>query len=115
MGLKDQAPADAVAKQPWDPSIEALAGLPKAVKRLADDIQWTADLGNAFLAQQSDVMDTVERMRKKAQDKSNLKSTEQQVVETKVVENKSRVTVAAAAWTNERRKESRRCSRLGGP
>ena len=47
-GLKDQALADAVAKQPWDPSIQALAGLPDVVKRLADDIQWTTDLGNAF-------------------------------------------------------------------
>ena len=55
-------------KQPWDPSIQALAALPEVVKRLADDIQWTTDLGNAFLAQQSDVMDAVQRMRKKAQD-----------------------------------------------
>src|SRR4029077_5569512 len=77
-GLKDKALADAVAKQPWDPSIQALAGLPEVVKRLADDIQWTTDLGNAFLAQQSDVMDAVQRMRKKAQDTGNLKSTEQQ-------------------------------------
>src|ERR1051325_7776932 len=50
-GLKDNALADAVAKQPWDPSIQAMAGLPDVVKRLADDIQWTTDLGNAFLAQ----------------------------------------------------------------
>ena len=97
---QDKALADAVAKQPWDPSIQVLAGLPKGVKRLADDIQWTTDLGNAFLAQQSDVMDAVRRMRKKAQDKGNLKSTEQQVVEIKVAENKSCVTVVAAAWTN---------------
>ena len=58
------------------------------VKRLADDIQWTTDLGNAFLAQQSDVMDAVQRMRKKAQDKGNLKTTEQQKVETKGIDNK---------------------------
>ena len=64
--LKDKALTDAVAKQPWDPSIQAMAGLPDVVKRLADDIQWTTDLGNAFLAQQSDVMDAVQRMRKKA-------------------------------------------------
>jgi hypothetical protein len=61
--LKDKALADAVAKQPWDPSVQALAGLPDVVKRLADDIQWTTDLGNAFLAQQSDLMDAVQRMR----------------------------------------------------
>src|SRR5437868_11494047 len=46
--LKDKELADAVAKQPWDPSVQALAGLPELVKRLGDDIQWTADLGNAF-------------------------------------------------------------------
>ena len=72
--LKDQALTDAVMKQNWDPSIQAMAALPEVVKRLADDIRWTADLGNAFLAQQSDVMDAVQRMRKKAQDKGNLKT-----------------------------------------
>lgn len=95
-GLKDKALADAVAKQPWDPSIQAMAGLPEVVKRLADDIQWTTDLGNAFLAQQGDVMDAVQRMRKKAQDNGNLKSTEQQKVETKVIENKSVIVVEQA-------------------
>src|SRR3974390_1524835 len=55
--LKDKALADAVAKQPWDPSIQALAALPDVVKLMGENIQWTTDLGNAFLAQQSDVMD----------------------------------------------------------
>src|SRR6201984_2506377 len=94
--LKDKALADAVAKESWDPSVQALAALPDVVKRLADDIQWTTDLGNAFLAQQSDVMDAVQRKRKKAQDKGNLKSTEQQKVETKVIENKSVIVVEQA-------------------
>jgi Protein of unknown function (DUF3300) len=91
--LKDKALEDAVSKQPWDPSIQGLAALPEVVKRLADDIQWTTDLGNAFLAQQSDVMDAVQRMRKKAKDAGNLKSTEQQKVETKVVESKQVVVI----------------------
>src|SRR5882762_3962520 len=95
-GLKDKALADAVAKQTWDPSIQAMAALPDVVKRLADDIQWTTDLGNAFLAQQSGVMDAVQRMRKKAQDTGNLKSTEQQKIETKVIENKSVIVVEQA-------------------
>src|SRR6201984_2252133 len=94
--LKDKALADAVAKESWDPSVQALAALPDVVKRLADDIQWTTDLGNAFLAQQSDVMDAVQRMRKKAQDTGNLKSTEQQKVETKVIESKSVIVVEQA-------------------
>jgi hypothetical protein len=95
-GLKDKALADAVAKEPWDPSIQALAALPDVVKRLADDIQWTTDLGNVFLAQQSDVMDAVQRMRKKAQDNGNLKSAEQQRVETRVIENKSVIVIEQA-------------------
>jgi hypothetical protein len=94
--LKDKKLAEAVAKQPWDPSVQAMAALPDVVKRLADDIQWTTDLGNAFLAQQSDVLDAVQRMRKKAQEKGNLKSNEQQKVESKVVENKTVIVVEQA-------------------
>src|SRR6476660_572989 len=91
--LKDKALADAVAKQPWDPSIQAMAALPEVLKQMAENIKWTTDLGNAFLAQQSDVMDAVQRMRKKAKDAGNLKSTEQQKVETKVVESKQVVVI----------------------
>jgi hypothetical protein len=91
--LKDKALTDAVAKQPWDSSVQAMAALPDLVKRLSDDIQWTTDLGNAFLAQQSDVMDAVQRMRAKAKDTGNLKSNEQMKVETKVIENKSVVVI----------------------
>lgn len=94
--LKDKELADAVAKQPWDPTVQALAALPDVVKRLADDIKWTTDLGNAFLAQQSDVMDAVQRMRAKAQAKGTLKPTEQMKVETKVVENKQVIVIEQA-------------------
>jgi hypothetical protein len=95
-GLKDKALADAVAKQPWDPSIQAMAALPDVVKWLANDIQWTTDLGNAFLAQQSDVMDAVQRMRAKAQNTGTLKSTPQQTVETQVVESKQVIVIEQA-------------------
>jgi len=95
-GLKDKALADAVAKQPWDPSIQSMAALPDAVKRLGDDIQWTTGLGNAFLAQQSDVMDAVQRMRKKAEGTGALKTNEQQTVETKVIEQKTVIVVEPA-------------------
>ena len=95
--LKGKALADAAEKQDWDPSIQALAALPDLVKQLADNIKWTTDLGNAFLAQQSDVMDAVQRMRKKAQDAGNLKSSEQQKVETKVVESKQVIIIEQAS------------------
>lgn len=94
--LKDKALADAVAKEQWDASVQALAALPEVANRLANDIQWTTDLGNAFLAQQADVMDAVQRMRKKAQDKGTLKSTEQQTVETRVVEKKEVIVIEQA-------------------
>ena len=87
---------DAVQKENWDPSVQGMAALPDAVKQLAENIKWTTDLGNAFLAQQSDVMDAVQRMRSKAQGAGTLKSTEQQKVETKVVENKTVVVIEQA-------------------
>jgi Protein of unknown function (DUF3300) len=95
-GLKDKALADAVEKQNWDPSVQGLAGLPDVVKRLSDDVKWTTDLGNAFLAQQSDVMDAVQRMRAKAQGQGNLKSSEQVKVETQTVESKQVIVIQQA-------------------
>ncbi len=83
-------PLELIQLQQW------LTKNPGLKDSLADDIQWTTDLGNAFLAQQSDVMDAVQRMRKKAQDTGNLKSTEQQKVETKVIESKSVIVVEQA-------------------
>src|SRR5437870_8261435 len=83
--LQGKALADAVAKQPWDPSVQSLVEFPDVVQRMAGNIQWTTDLGNAFLAQQSDVMDAVQRMRAKAQGTGNLKTSAQQVVQTETV------------------------------
>ncbi len=95
-GLEGDALAEAVAEQPWDPSIQSMAAVPDVVTRLADDVQWTTELGNAFLAQQGDVMDAVQRMRKKAQDNGALESNEQQVVATEVVEQQTVIVVQAA-------------------
>jgi Protein of unknown function (DUF3300) len=96
-GLKGDDLTNAVQKQDWDPSIQAMAVFPDLVKRLADDVKWTTDLGNAFLAQQDDVMNAVQRMRKKAMDAGNLKSSEQQKVETKTVETKTVVVIQPAS------------------
>jgi Protein of unknown function (DUF3300) len=94
--LKDKALADAVAQQPWDASVHALAGMPDVVKRLCDDIQWTTNLGNAFLAQQEDVMEAVQRMRAKAKSNGNLQSTQQQVVKTQSVESQQVIVIEQA-------------------
>src|SRR5437762_2886920 len=95
--LKDKALADAVAKQPWDSSVQALVAFPDVVQRMAGNIQWTTDLGNAFLAQQADVMDAVQRMRAKAQGTGNLKTDAQQKVETQTVEGGKQVIVVQQA------------------
>jgi hypothetical protein len=95
-GLTGDALTNAVQKQDWDPSIQAMSVFPDLVKRLADDIKWTTDLGNAFLAQQSDVMDAVQRMRAKAMDAGKLKTNEQMKVETQVVDTKTIVVIQPA-------------------
>jgi hypothetical protein len=95
--LKDKALADAVAKQPWDPSVQAMAAFPEAVQRMAENIQWMTDVGNAVFAQQKDVMDAVQRMRAKAQGTGNLKTSAQQKVETQTVEGGKQVIVVEQA------------------
>ena len=61
--LKGAAIQDAVKQQNWDPSIQALTAFPDVLKELSGNIQWTTQLGNAFLAQQPAVMDAVQRLR----------------------------------------------------
>src|SRR6476620_9235259 len=95
--LTGQALAHAVAKQPWDPSVQAMAAFPDVVKRLAENIQWTSDLGNAVVSQESAVMDAVQRMRVKAEGHGQLQSTPQQIVETRVIDDKSVVVIEPAS------------------
>jgi hypothetical protein len=71
---------DAAKQQNWDPSVQALVAFPDALNLLGNDIRWTTDLGNAFLAQQADVMNAVQAMRARAQANGRLQSTPQQVV-----------------------------------
>jgi len=91
--LKGEALTKAAAKQPWDPSVQALVAFPDVLKRLDEGIQWVTDLGNAVLDQQQDVMDAVQRMRKKAYDGGQLKASKEQKVEVKTVEQKTVVVV----------------------
>ena len=65
----------------------------RAVERLAGNIQWTTDLGNAFLAQQQDVLAAIQRMRAKAQGKGALKTSQEQTVKTETVEGGKEVIV----------------------
>jgi hypothetical protein len=80
--LSGQALADAITADqvPWDPSVQALLPFPSVLEMMAGDMNWTTQLGNAFLAQQQDVMDSVQRQRAIAQRYGYLTSNAQVVV-----------------------------------
>ncbi len=79
-GLRGQQLVEAAKQQNWDPSVQALVAFPDVMNMLTRDIQWTTDLGNAFLAQQADVMDAIQRLRASARDNGRLANTPQQRV-----------------------------------
>ena len=66
---------EAAQQQNWDPSIQALVAFPDALRLLSNDIRWATALGDAFLAQQSDVMSAVQNMRARAQANGRLATT----------------------------------------
>ncbi|EUC17895.1 DUF3300 domain-containing protein [Paraburkholderia hospita] len=70
----------AVASEPWDPSVQSLVAFPQVLATMASKPDWVTQIGNAFLAQPDDVMDSVQRLRKQAQSAGNLKTSEQQKV-----------------------------------
>ena len=77
-GLQGDALARAIAPMPWDPSVKSLAQFPSVLAMMNDKLDWTQRLGDAFLSQQANVMDTVQNLRVKAQIAGNLQSTSQQ-------------------------------------
>jgi uncharacterized membrane protein YgcG len=80
--LQGQALVAAAGKQDWDPSVQALVAFPTVLQMMNQSLDWTTALGNAFLAQQSDVMAAVQRMRFAAQQSGKLESNAQQQVQT---------------------------------
>ena len=72
---------DALREKPWDPSIKSLCHFPDVLFSLSDKLDQTRKLGDAFLSQQDDVMNTIQILRRKAEEQGNLKTTsEQQVI-----------------------------------
>jgi hypothetical protein len=86
---------DAMQKQTWDPSVKSLAAFPTVLQMMNEKIEWTQQLGDAFLAQRTDVMAGVQALRHKAYAQGNLKSTQQQ----KVVVEKQTITIEPASTT----------------
>jgi hypothetical protein len=79
-GLKGDQLAAALEKQSWDPSVKSLVNFSAVLEMMNDKLDWTQRLGDAFLAQQKDVMETVQKLRKKAEASGNLKTTSEQKV-----------------------------------
>jgi hypothetical protein len=94
--LSGQPLIDAAKQQNWDASVQAMVAFPQAMAMLDQDIQWTTALGNAFLAQQSDVMAAVQRMRSRAQSNGKLATTPQQTVSTETQGGQSAIDIAPA-------------------
>jgi hypothetical protein len=84
--LKDKALEDALQKQTWDPSVKSLAVFPQVLTMMSEKIDWTQQLGDAFLADQKAVMATVQSLRQKASAQGNLKDSDQQKVTTEKLE-----------------------------
>ena len=80
--LTGQALASAITgdQLPWDPSVQALLPFPSVLDMMASDLNWTRQMGDAFLAQQLDVMDAVQRDRRRARDFGYLRSNGQIIV-----------------------------------
>ena len=75
-----------VENEPWDPSVASMVAFPEVVITLGEKPEWVKNMGDAFLAQPEDVMDSVQRLRQKAQQAGNLKSNEQVKVSTQTPE-----------------------------
>ena len=91
--LKDDQLKAAVDKQPWDVSVKALVATPSVLTMMSSKLDWTQKLGDAFLAQQTDVMDAIQRLRAKAQANNKLTSTAEQQVTVRQEQNRQVIAI----------------------
>jgi hypothetical protein len=92
--LKGDALAGALEKQDWDPSVKSLVNFPDVLTMMSEKLDWTQKLGDAFLEQEKEVMDTVQKLRQKANEAGNLKTTSEQKV---IVEKETKTIVIEPA------------------
>ncbi len=78
--LKGAALENAMQKQPWDPSVKGLTSVPQVLAMMNDKLDWTSQLGEAFLAQPDDVQNAIQALRARAEAAGNLKSSKEQTV-----------------------------------
>jgi hypothetical protein len=78
--LKGDALKTSLEKQKWDDSVKTLVAVPEVLTMMSEKLEWTQKVGDAFLAQQKEVMDTVQKLRAKAVGAGKLKSSKEQEV-----------------------------------
>ena len=78
--VKDTNNIPKVDDQPWDENVRAVAKFPDLIQKMNDDLSWTMDLGQAFLDQQKELLDTIQMLRTKANSAGVLKTTPEQTV-----------------------------------
>jgi hypothetical protein len=81
-GLSGAALDDALQSKRWDPSVQSLAAFPQVLAMMSDRLEWTQQLGDAFLANGQQVMDTVQALRARAEAVGTLQDSDQQHVYT---------------------------------
>lgn len=75
-GFKGDDAVEAADNEDWDPSVKALVAFPDILQRMSDDLDWTQRLGDAFLADEERVMDSIQTLRKRAYDSGTLDKVE---------------------------------------
>jgi hypothetical protein len=78
--VKDTNNIAKLDEQPWDENVKAVARFPEMIKKMDSELKWTMDLGQAFIDQPKDLMDTIQDLRSKAQKAGHLKTNPQQIV-----------------------------------
>src|ERR1700681_1272079 len=94
--LQGQRLIEAAKKQDWDPSVQLLVAFPDVLTLCSRDIRWTTSLGNAFLTQQADVMNAIQRLRARANQNGRLATTSQQIVSTEIEDDQSAIQIQPA-------------------
>jgi hypothetical protein len=95
--LKGDALKAAAEKQDWDASVKALIATPSVLQMMNEHLEWMQKIGEAFLAQQQDVMDAVQRLRSKAYDRKKLVTTQEQKVTVREEQNRQFIYIEPAS------------------
>jgi hypothetical protein len=96
-GLKGDALTAALAKESWDDSVKSLVQVPTVLTMMSDKLDWTQKVGDAMLAQQTDVMDSIQRLRNRAKANDKLQSNSQQTVSVESQNQKDYIVIEPAS------------------